>query len=205
MSKISLIEIESNGQKSEHVFLENEGSKSLVVFFPGGNNSCERPIFHYLTRFFIDENKDVICISYKNITKREDSYEEKINSLTSGINEAILKTNKIYSDIIFISRSFGNIVSCELKKRYSINVFKSIYISPTSPALKFFDEYPGFIITSTNDEYLTKDEINELSKLGDKRLLILNEGNHSLETKNIYDTMNFGNIAVSKIIDFIRK
>ncbi len=205
MSKISLIEIESNGQKSEHVFLENEGSKSLVVFFPGGNNSCERPIFHYLTRFFIDENKDVICISYKNITKREDSYEEKINSLTSGINEAILKTNKIYSDIIFISRSFGNIVSCELKKRYSINVFKSIYISPTSPALKFFDEYPGFIITSTNDEYLTKDEINELSKLGDERLLILNEGNHSLETKNIYDTMNFGNIAVSKIIDYIRK
>ena len=73
MSKISLIEIESNGQKSEHVFLENEGSKSLVVFFPGGNNSCERPIFHYLTRFF---NSDLtrLAVSPRHVLAFERKY-----------------------------------------------------------------------------------------------------------------------------------
>ena len=75
-----------------------------------------------------------------------------------------IEKDKNFTRKIFISRSFGNIVSNELKIRKSINSDKNVYISPTADAVKYFDKFPGLIITATNDEYLPDEKINELVK-----------------------------------------
>jgi len=207
MSTVSIIEIEINNMKSNHMLYANEGSNCLVVVFPGGNNSCDRPILNSLREYFINNKCDVLCISYENIVNKEDPYNRKLNSLIFGIHSALIeieKKNK-YSDKIFISRSFGNIVSSELKVRNSLNIEKNIYISPTSPAIKYLSDCPGFIITASNDEYLSPDEIKELSRLGNDKILIFRDGNHGLETENTTETSEFHKSAVAKIIEFLEK
>jgi len=207
MSKVSLIEVEIDKRKSNHMFYSNEDSNCLVVVFPGGNNSCDRPILHYLRKYFLDKNCDVLCISYMNLVERKDPYDEKLEKLIFGINSAILKIEKEkqYPDKIFVSRSFGNIVSSELKIKHFMDIKKSIYISPTSPAIKYINEHPGFIVTSSNDEYLTNDEITELRKLETDQILIFENGYHGLETNDISETMDFHRSAVRKIISFLEK
>ncbi len=207
MSTVSLIEIESFGKKSDHTFFKNEDSNCLVVIFPGGANSCNRPILHFIRKYFLNKNCDVLCASYKNLFEREDTFDVKLDKIVSGIKKAIQKVelDKSYKDKIFISRSIGNVASCELKIRHSMNILKSVYISPTSPALKYFNDYPGFIVSSSNDEYLKADEIDKLSKLGDDKIIVFKDGNHSLETSNIKDTVEFCKEAVLKVVEFIEE
>lgn len=207
MINVSVIETEVGKKKSNHVLYANEDSNSLVVVFPGGNNSCDRPLLHYLRRMFLDKKYDVLCISYENLIERGAPYDVKVDKLVSRINNAFMKIelDKKYKEKIFISRSFGNVLSGELKKRYSIEVKKNVYISPISQSVEYLSDYPGFIVSSSVDEYLTDDEKSELAKLGNDKVLIFNEANHSLESNNILDTIGFCKEAVAKIDEFVQK
>ena len=187
------IEIELNEMKSNHVLYANEESKSLAVIFPGGNNSCDRPLLHYLRKMLLVQGHDVLCLSYTNLFVRKDTGDEKLEKGVFAINKAIekVKTEKHYENTIFVSRSYGNVISCELKDKQEINIRKSVYISPTSEALTYIKRYPGFIVSGTKDEYLTSDYIIELSQSTDDNVLVFQNGPHSLETDNIVDTIDF--------------
>ncbi|MCK5731382.1 MAG: hypothetical protein KAH13_00035, partial [Tenericutes bacterium] len=133
MSTVSLIEIESLRKKSNHKFFKNDDSNCLVVILPGGGNSCDRPLLHFIRKYLFDKNCDVLCASYTNLFERKETFDKKLNKIVSEINKAIeqVELEKPYKEKIFVSRSIGNVVSSELKIRHSIEVIKNIYISPT--------------------------------------------------------------------------
>ncbi|XMB72966.1 hypothetical protein RJI07_03405 [Mycoplasmatota bacterium WC30] len=208
MITASLIDIEINEKKANHVLYgTTSDAKSLVVIFPGGNNSCDRPILHYLRKHFLDQNFDVLCISYTNLVDETDPTEKQLDEIAFAINQAIMlvEKKKKYEKRIFITRSAGNIISAEMKIKYSYVVDKCVYMSPTSDALKYIDDYPGFIVSSTKDGYLTSDDITKLSKLSSDKAIMLKDGDHGLETTNILETIDFHKKVVSKIIEFIAK
>lgn len=205
MISSKLIEIESNSKKSNHSFYFNENSNRLAVIFPGGNNSVNRPLLHYIRKEFFNRNYDVLCVSYANLFERKETNDEKMNKIVQGVNSALnrIKDEKQHDEIIFVSRSAGNLAASDLKIKYSIDVKKSIYISPTSDAIKYMNKYPGFIITSSNDEYLEKGDVEKLKKLHANRILVFQDGTHSLETNNIIKTIDFHKLAVTKIFEYI--
>lgn len=207
MIKTSVIEIENKGKTSEHTFYANENSNKLVVIFPGGNNSCDVSLLRYLRKLFLTKGYDILCLSYKNLSNREGTPDQNFDEALSGINKAFaeIEFEKQYKEKIFISRSFGNVFSGELRSRCSIEVNKSIYVSPISKALKYLNEFPGFIISGTKDEYLTSDEMIELAKLGNDKVLIFKEGSHSLESDSVIDTIDFIKTAIIKVEEFILK
>ena len=207
MSTVALIEINLNNMTSNHKLYSTEKSSNLAVIFPGGNNSCDRPILHYLRKYFLSHNYDVLCISYSNLFERKDSSDIKFEKIVESVNSAIkqVEKEKQYVDRLFISRSAGNLAASELKIRHSINVKKSIYISPTSEAIKYISKYPGIIITASNDEYLENGDINKLRQLKQSELIVFKNGTHNLETANITETINFHKLVLIKIVDFVEK
>ena len=155
----------------------------------------------------LDQNHDVLCLSYTDLFARKDTADEKLEKGVFAINKAIekIKADKNYDNTIFVSRSYGNVISSSLKEKYSPEIRKSIYISPTSEGLAFFKKYPGFIITGTKDEYLTNDDISYLSETKNENVLVLKDGPHSLETENIIDTIDFCKSALVRIIEFLKE
>lgn len=206
MSTAKLIQIKLHKKKSHHILYANENSKSLAVVFPGGNNSCDRPILHYLRKILLDQDYDVLCLTYKDLFEIKDILDKKVEKGIFAINEAIkkVKTEKKYEDTIFISRSYGNVMSSKLKDKYSPEIRRCVYISPTSEGLAYSKKYPGFIVSGTKDEFLTTEDIDKLSNSKDENVLMLKDGPHSLETDSITDTIDFCKAAVVGINEFLK-
>jgi len=123
----------------------------------------------------------------------------------SAVYEAIKKVqeDKNYTKKVFISRSFGNIVSNEIKIKESITADKCIYIAPTDEAVKYFETYPGLIITGTKDSYLPVEQVNIIKEKYKDDVLVFENGNHSIESDDMSDTLDFCKKAVLKIIDYL--
>ena len=205
MLKAKRIKTKFGEKESEHIFYYQSNSKCLVVLFPGGGNSCNTPILHYSRKFLLDSKCDVINVSYSNLVDNKDSTEVQVQRLASAVYEAIQEAEKEgnYSKRVFISRSFGNILSNEIKVNESFEVDKCIYISPTAEATKYFDTYPGLIITGTNDLYIPDEKIHELVAKYNDNVLVFEQGTHALENENIEESLDFCKTAVMRILKYI--
>ena len=207
MSDVLKIEHEIDDKKTEHILYSNGDSKNLAVFFPGGSSNLDRPLLNNLKHYLLGNSYDVLYVSYKNIFIREDPLEEKIRKILYWINEAILCVikDKKYNKMSFISRSYGTSLSNQLRIKYSLEIDKSIYISPITETLKYFEDYPGYIVSASNDEYLTSEDITFLSSQGDKNIIIFKDGGHNLQTEDETETNDFYNKAFKNIINFINE
>jgi len=207
MIKRDVIAIEKNGAKSEHVFYSSEEFNNLVLIFPGGNSDTTGPIFYYLSDYFLRNGYDVLCLSYRGLTEQEETYDVKMERITLGIHLAIsqVKELKTYAKTLFVSRSFGNIISTQVKLKYNYDVDKDIYISPIPQALEEIKKNPGLIITSNHDEYLEEKHMNEILSYQNHELIVFKDGDHSLECDDTLKTIEFCKNAISKSIDFIEK
>jgi hypothetical protein len=54
-----------HGEELEHLYLKHvEDVETMVIIYPGGNYSCERPLLHYLRKGALYQKYDVLSISY---------------------------------------------------------------------------------------------------------------------------------------------
>ena len=63
VSTISITAYEGHDIHNEF-YRQSEKSESLVVIFPGGNYSCDKPLLYYARKAAIIAGHDVLCISY---------------------------------------------------------------------------------------------------------------------------------------------
>lgn len=207
MIKREVIGIEYDGALSQHVFYSNEAATNLVLFFPGGSSNTSGPIFYYLRDYLLRHGYDVLSLSYKGLVKQGDAYDEQMEKITKRVHQAILqvKETKAYQKTLFVSKSIGNVISNITRIKYKFDVEKSIYISPIPQALKDIKKYPGLIITSTHDEYLEKEHLEEILSYTNQEVIVFEDGDHSLECDDTLKTMDFCKKAISKMIEFINK
>ncbi len=197
--------IEKKYDTPEHILYSSDNNKNLVVIFPGGNNNAKVPILHYLLDYFFRNASDVLIISYKNLVDKSDSYNVIVENMVNRIYDYIKVniTKKTYKDIIFISRSFGNVISSNIKEVFGFKTFACIYVSPISKSLNLIKKYPGLIITADNDEYLTNEDFKDIQSYKNHEVLILKNGDHQLECTNTMDTIDFCKRAVETVIKYI--
>ncbi|MCF7924277.1 MAG: alpha/beta hydrolase [Candidatus Izimaplasma sp.] len=206
MISASYVAITKNDLTSNHIHYKTDNATKLVVIFPGGGNSCERPVLNFLRKYYLDHQTDVLCISYTNIYLQDDEDEVLMKKITSAISEAILKVKefKDYEKTYYICESFGNIVSNAIKMDFPNMIAKSAYISPTIEGLEYISKYPGLIITGTKDEYLDEPTINELQSRPKDNLIIIEGAGHSLMVDDVYESIDIVKMVVKRIIDYLK-
>jgi len=202
----SYIKITNNDLTSNHIHIKTDDAKKLVVIFPGGGNSCERPVLNFLRKYYLDHQTDVLCISYTNIYLPDDEEDVLIAQISKGISEAILKAkeHRDYEETYYICESFGNIVSNIVKMDHPDLIAKSAYISPTIDGLDYISKFPGLIITGTKDNYLDEPTIKELLSRPKDNLLILEGVDHSLMVDDVFESIDLVKVAVKRIIDYLK-
>ncbi|MBU0997625.1 MAG: hypothetical protein KKE16_06260 [Firmicutes bacterium] len=205
MISASYVKITKYDLTSNHIHYQTDDATKLVVIFPGGGNSCDRPVLTFLRKYYLDHQTDVLCISYTNTYLEDDPNDVAMKKITNAINEAILKVHesKDYEKTYYICESFGNIVSNAIKMEYPNMVAKSAYISPTIEGLEYISKYPGLIITSTNDEYLDEPTIKELKSRPKDNMLIIEDAGHSLMVDDVFESIDIVKVAVKRIIDYL--
>ncbi len=205
MISASYVTITKNDLTSNHIHYKTDDATKLAVFFPGGGNSCDRPVFTFLRKYFLDHQTDVLCISYSNIYLKEDEEAVLVEKITSALSEAILSVhqNKNYEKMFYICESFGNIVSNEIKMAYPDLNAKSAYMSPTIDGLEYISKFPGLIISGTKDDYLNETTINELKSRPKDNLLLIEGAAHSLMVDDVFESIDIVKIVVKQIIEYL--
>jgi len=205
MISASYVRITKNDLTSNHVHYKTDDATKLVVIFPGGDNSCDRPVLSFLGEYYLAHQTDVLCISYANTYLKDDPDDVLMKKITSALNEAILqiKEFKDYQKMDYICFSFGNIVSNAIKKEYPNLIAKSAYISPTKDGLKYISSYPGLIISGTKDEYLDEPTIKELQSRPQDHLMIIEDAAHSLMVDDVFESIDIVKLVVKRVIDYL--
>lgn len=205
MISASYVKITKNDLTSNHIHFKTDDATKLVVFFPGGNSSCDQPVLTFLWKYYLDHQTDVLCISYVNTYLKDDAEDVLMKKVTSAVSEAInqvTESNK-YEKMDYICFSFGNIVSNAVKMEYPNLIAKSAYLSPTKDGLEYISKYPGLTISGTKDEYLDEPTIKELKAGPQDNLMIIEGAAHSLMVDDVFESIDIVKVVVKKVIDYL--
>lgn len=74
MSIVKTIEVKTldNKEVINELYINGEKENSLVVLFPGGNYSCDKPLLYYARKIALELGNNVLCINYSKKVSKED-------------------------------------------------------------------------------------------------------------------------------------
>ncbi|GKX31906.1 alpha/beta hydrolase [Vallitalea longa] len=180
-------------KKYKHLMLSQDNSRGLVVIYPGFNNSCNRPVLHYIRKAALEKRYDVLCINY--------AIKLSFNNLDTDIKEFlvpealkllnIVNNDKFYEIIYFIGKSLGTIISGKVRDEYKgYSNFYHIYLTPLKDSLPYINKYNGLLITGSKDKYFNKELLDQIINSNIK-VEIIEDVNHALELNdNVLGTID---------------
>lgn len=135
-------------------------TKKLVVSFPGGRG-YEIPLLYFGAKHFEDLGYDKIFINHPK--SADCSFDELFENA-----ERIVKDINFdeFEDVVFIAKSIGTLVACNLKEKYKINNARLILLTPLPDTLKYIsNENKVFLVAlGTKDKYLDFQVLETLCK-----------------------------------------
>ena len=161
----------------------------LCVLFPGIGYTVERPLLYYTKKLALGMGYEVKSVSYHDLSKDIGGDDEKkamAYKMALEQAEECLKDVKWdeYSDVLFVGKSIGTIVSAALAEKIKCNV-RFIYMTPLSYTFKYAKADSGIVFTGLSDPWVNPDEIEESARRLGLPCYQYAEANHSLETKDV--------------------
>lgn len=191
----------------EHLFLKHQdNSDTLVVIYPGGNYSCERPLLHYIRKAALLRSYDVLCMNYGDAFIGLKFGEELFDRLTSETKKAFdfCINDRKYKKIYFIGKSIGTVI-CGRIRSLECEV-EYIFLTPIKETINYINKHNGLIITGTKDKLFTNDYIKQISNDVNNQVMILEGANHSLELDaDVLDTIRLHEKIVNRCDNFIKR
>lgn len=148
---------------SNHLLISQDNPKGLLLMFPGGNQSCDRPILHFSRKAMLLAGYDVLSFSYEGLRNHKLSKEEDLQIVIDEISKAIDKVNaKSYSRVFILSRCFGNLVAAGIRRSFDFEVYRHSFLAPIPPSINDIVEFGGLVITGTSDPYMNEADREQL-------------------------------------------
>jgi phosphoglycolate phosphatase len=180
--------------------------KKLAVIFPGVGYTCEKPLLYYTASVAADKNYEIIRLDYgpdiHSFRGRTPMELEPVTAL--ALKRCMNKIQEIdfqeYEDIVFISKSIGTVIACELEKRLDLTgKVRQFLMTPIPASIPYLKQVNGIFFSGTADPYIPEKTVRQAARLyPEKTGGIFENCNHSLEQKG--DTM--GNLQnLHKILE----
>lgn len=206
MIKREVISIKSkSGNIIDNMFLSHsESTKSIVIIFPGGDNSTDIPTLHYARKAALLCGCDVLSIKYGYNNFNE---ENNMNIVIEECYNLIAKClNRNYSNVFFISKSIGNTISFRVSEMLEDRSIKYISYTPISENVINLATKQCIVFTGTNDKWISKKDIEELMNKSNVQLMQIENAVHSLEIDNNYEeSIEILKRVTEKCADFIKR
>lgn len=202
-----IIEIESYVATKLQLEHMTVGSETLVVLLPGNAYTIYGPSLFYAYSMVSEMGLDVLSIEYgfqkTNKVLKEEDYPYILDECKRAICQAL---EKKYSRIVFIGKSFGTKLMADLIDEYekSIQVI-SVFISPTQSALECIMNKKNLMIIGTEDRFLNSIRIEDLKKLNNVELFIVEGGDHFLEVGDFEKSIDYMRLSTIRIKEYLQQ
>lgn len=176
------------GHNIENLLLTHSPkTDSLVVLFPGGDYSCDRPLLHYARKAALLSGCDVLSLEY-GYFKTDNSFKvEFLEDIIKESNEAVqLCLSNSYKNINFISKSIGTAVAGEISKSMGYDKVNNLFLTPISHTLPHIINSNCTVVVGTRDKFFTQENIDTISLYPSVGLHLVENAGHSLELNNDY-------------------
>lgn len=166
-----------------------ESSKSLVVIFPGGDNSTDIPVLHYARKGALLTGCDVLSLEYGiNIGLNTLDKAEIIETIIDeGYNVIQKCLEKDYEKIFFISKSIGNVISFGIDKKLTNKKVEYICYTPIGQNIQDILKRKCIVFCGTKDKLFTTDYRNMVMNNDNIKLVQIENAAHSLEIDDSYE------------------
>ena len=174
------------------MFQEGEGKmKKLAVIFPGVGYTCTKPLLYYTAAMAAEHDYEIIRLDYgqdiHTFHGRTPAELEPVIKL--AIKRTLPQLENVpfndYADIIFISKSIGTTISCQLEGALSLRgKVKQFLMTPIPSTLRYLSDINGLFFAGTADPYMPENKIRAAARnFPEKTGGIFEDCNHSLEQK----------------------
>ncbi|WP_291580333.1 alpha/beta hydrolase [Clostridium sp. UBA6640] len=161
--------------------------KSIVILFPGGDGSCDKPLLRYARKATLLSGCDVLSLEYGYYRANKSYKTEFFEQTVKEVNEAIEKClDNSYENIYFISKSLGTAIAGEISKLIGYDKVNNLFLTPIVDTIPHIINSKCTIIVGTNDKFFPKEYINKVNIYDSVNLNIINNASHSLEIEDNY-------------------
>ncbi|WP_298846334.1 alpha/beta hydrolase [Clostridium sp.] len=162
-------------------------SDSIVVIFPGGGYSCDKPLLHYARKVTSLSGCDVLSLEYGYFKTNNSFNYQFINNIIEESYEAIkLVLLNSYKNIYFISKSFGTEIAGEISRRLGYDKVNNLFLTPTPNCFTHIENSKCIVVVGTKDSVISKEQILRIGTNHLVDLHVIDGAVHSLEVEDNY-------------------
>lgn len=205
----SYIKVKSSwGHDIYNLFLtQSPKSDSIVILFPGGDYSCDKPLLHYARKATLLSGCDVLSLEYgyfkTNNSFKMEFFEQIIKETYEAIQTALSNS---YKRIYFISKSLGTSVAGEISNLMGYDKIDNLFLTPTSHTIPHIINSRCVVVVGSNDKFFSKESIDTISTYSSVDLHIMNNAAHSLEVDDNYkESLEILNDVTDLCVGFVCK
>ena len=180
-----LLENASDSTSVKKTFSE---TKKLAVFFPGIGYTCDKPLLYYSARLARQHGYEILSVPYTGFPENVRGDARKMKeafSIALSQAENILQNVDwdSFTDILFLSKSVGTVVSIVFAKRHHLKVRNILF----TPLAETFSLPTGTAIAfhGTADPWADTKQLQQLSEERKVPLFLTEHADHSLETGDV--------------------
>ncbi len=184
--------------------LENPDARGLCVIFPGRGYTADKPLLYYSIRLAMARGYNLLILSYGEFTLKE-SVRLTMKDLILGVIQDVLAQKPEQGDLVFIAKSIGALfasdAAIQLEHQRPI---RCVYLTPIDQAVPNIARTDFIAFTGSEDHLLDHEKAR--SELGDAayRLNVYPGADHSLNSKNISESIGILAEVMEKMEDFIQ-
>lgn len=194
-------------------YKHKENHKHLAVLLPGMGYTCQMPLMYYTTRLLLEQEINVFQVEYDyshNETFTSLPFEKQkewlLTDVRAGLNAIF--DYQVYEKVTIIGKSLGTLAMGHLLPHYQqLKKADAIWLTPlfhNEKLVKEILECPqrSLFITGSADSCYVEENATRILQETESELLLIENGNHSLEIKdNIFSSIE----AMSKVLTGIKQ
>ncbi len=181
-------------------------AKKLAVLFPGIGYTCDKPLLYYSARLARQHGYEILSVPYTGFPENVKGDAQKMKEAFSI---ALSQTEKLlqdvdwdsFTDILFLSKSVGTVVSTAFADRHHLQV-RNILFTPLEETFSF-PAGAAIAFHGTADPWADTKHLQQLAKESNVPLFLTEEANHSLETGHVLKDLHILETVLQQVEQYI--
>ncbi|AIQ39126.1 alpha/beta hydrolase [Paenibacillus sp. FSL R7-0297] len=203
MSVSSIVMSSHWGREVRHKYVV-QGSKALVVVFPGQNYSAERPLLEYAGKLAREYGCDLLLLEYGYQSARMAFKREEIDIVAEECKVALASLPE-YEQLLFISKSMGTVIAGKVASETGMGEkISQLFLTPVAESIPYIKQSRGSVIYGGSDPMFTEQHSTELSGLKQVRVYRIDDANHSLEVGSVNESLAVLLVIINFYHEFFR-
>jgi hypothetical protein len=203
MSVSSIVMSSHWGREVRHKYVA-QGSKTLVVVFPGQNYSAERPLLEYAGKLAREYGCDLLLLEYGYQSARAAFKREEIDIVAEECKVA-LDSLPGYEQQLFVSKSMGTVIAGKVASASGNGQqIPHLFLTPTADSIPYIKQSRGSVIYGGSDPLFSEQHSAEIRGLQQVRVYRIDDANHSLEVGSVNESLAVLLVIINFYHEFFR-